>query len=46
MAVPFASTCIRMSWLEEGVAIEKLVLIPVWREGGRLFDETERAALA
>lgn len=32
--------------LKEGVAIEKLVLVPVWREGGRLFDETERAALA
>ncbi|HTH99044.1 MAG TPA: carboxymuconolactone decarboxylase family protein [Stellaceae bacterium] len=32
--------------LKEGLAIEKLVLVPVWREGGRLFDETERAALA
>ena len=32
--------------LKEGVAVEKLVLVPAWREGGPLFDETERAALA
>jgi AhpD family alkylhydroperoxidase len=32
--------------LKEGVAIEKLVLVPGWREGGPLFDKTERAALA
>lgn len=32
--------------LKEGVTTEKLLLVPVWREGGRLFDETERAALA
>lgn len=32
--------------LKEGVSIEKLVLVPAWREGGALFDETERAALA
>ena len=32
--------------LKRGVAIEKLVLVPVWREGGPLFDERERAALA
>ena len=32
--------------LKEGVAIEKIVLVPAWREGGALFDETERAALA
>jgi len=32
--------------LQEGVAVEKLVLVPAWREGGALFDETERAALA
>src|SRR4051812_4706253 len=32
--------------IEQGVAIEKLVLVPAWREGGNLFDEKERAALA
>jgi AhpD family alkylhydroperoxidase len=32
--------------LEEGLSIEKLVLVPAWREGGALFDDTERAALA
>ena len=32
--------------LKEGVSVEKLVLIPVWREAGALFDVTERAALA
>jgi AhpD family alkylhydroperoxidase len=32
--------------LKEGVSVEKLVLVPAWREGGPLFDETERAALA
>jgi AhpD family alkylhydroperoxidase len=29
-----------------GLAIEKLVLVPVWREAGGLFDTRERAALA
>jgi AhpD family alkylhydroperoxidase len=32
--------------LKEGLAIEKLVLVPVWREVEDLFSETERAALA
>jgi len=32
--------------LKEGVPVEKLVLVPAWREGGALFDTTERAALA
>ena len=32
--------------LKDGVTVEKLVLVPAWREGGKLFDETERAALA
>jgi AhpD family alkylhydroperoxidase len=32
--------------LKEGLAVEKLVLIPAWREAGELFDATERAALA
>ncbi|GAB3436015.1 carboxymuconolactone decarboxylase family protein [Massilia solisilvae] len=32
--------------LKEGVSLEKLILVPAWREGGTLFDATERAALA
>jgi AhpD family alkylhydroperoxidase len=32
--------------LNEGLKIEKLVLVPAWRESGVLFDTTERAALA
>ena len=32
--------------LQEGVPVEKLVLVPAWREAGALFDATERAALA
>jgi AhpD family alkylhydroperoxidase len=32
--------------LTDGMKVEKLVLVPAWREGGALFDETERAALA
>jgi AhpD family alkylhydroperoxidase len=32
--------------LRLGVATEKLLLVPVWREGGALFDVRERAALA
>ena len=32
--------------LKEGLPVEKLVLVPVWREAGALFDRTERAALA
>lgn len=32
--------------LKSGVAIEKLVLVPAWRETGSLFSERERAALA
>jgi len=32
--------------LKQGMSVEKLVLVPAWREGGALFDETERAALA
>src|SRR5215212_7064355 len=32
--------------LKGGVTVEKLVLVPAWRESGALFDETERAALA
>lgn len=31
--------------LKEGFTIEKLVLVPVWREAGAWFDPTERAAL-
>jgi AhpD family alkylhydroperoxidase len=29
-----------------GVSVEKLVLVPAWREAGSLFSEQERAALA
>lgn len=32
--------------LRDGMDVEKLVLVPVWREAGQLFDDTERAALA
>jgi AhpD family alkylhydroperoxidase len=32
--------------LKEGVEVQKLVLVPAWREGGGLFDANERAALA
>lgn len=32
--------------LKEGMTIEKLVLVPAWRAGGALFDDTERTALA
>jgi AhpD family alkylhydroperoxidase len=32
--------------LKDGIAIEKLVLVPAWEEGGTLFDAKERAALA
>lgn len=32
--------------LKDGLSVEKLVLVPAWREGGALFDATERAALA
>jgi AhpD family alkylhydroperoxidase len=32
--------------LKLGVAVDKLVLIPVWRESGNVFSIRERAALA
>jgi len=32
--------------LKAGVPVEKLVLVPAWREAGALFDDKERAALA
>lgn len=32
--------------LERGMKVGKLVLLPVWRESGELFDRVERAALA
>lgn len=32
--------------LAEGVTVEKLVLVPAWREAEGLFSEQERAALA
>jgi AhpD family alkylhydroperoxidase len=30
----------------QGMAVEKLLLVPVWREAGELFNLRERAALA
>ncbi|MDE1993861.1 MAG: carboxymuconolactone decarboxylase family protein [Rhizobiaceae bacterium] len=32
--------------LRGGMNVEKLVLVPAWREGGALFSDGERAALA
>src|SRR5580692_10117166 len=32
--------------LKSGVAVEKLVLVPVWRDAGGLFSTRERVALA
>src|SRR4029453_3648778 len=32
--------------LKLGVAVDKLVLVPVWREAGEIFSPRERAALA
>jgi AhpD family alkylhydroperoxidase len=32
--------------LQDGMDVEKLVLVPVWREVGELFHDLERAALA
>lgn len=32
--------------MKKGVPIEKLALVQAWKEGGALFDERERAALA
>jgi AhpD family alkylhydroperoxidase len=32
--------------LESGLKVDKLVLVPVWREAGELFSRRERVALA
>ena len=32
--------------IKGGMTVEKLVLVPAWREAGKLFDDKERAALA
>lgn len=32
--------------LKSGMSIDKLVLVPVWHEAGKLFSEREQAALA
>jgi AhpD family alkylhydroperoxidase len=32
--------------LKSGLAVEKLVLVPVWREAGKVFNQRERAAFA
>jgi AhpD family alkylhydroperoxidase len=31
--------------LKDGMAVEKLVLVPLWREAGALFSDQEQAAL-
>ncbi|HEX3350040.1 MAG TPA: carboxymuconolactone decarboxylase family protein [Acetobacteraceae bacterium] len=31
--------------LKDGVAVDKLILVPVWPEGGSFFSDRERAAL-
>ncbi len=43
------SYCIDMhsrDLIKSGLALDKLVLVPAWREAGELFDKRERAALA
>jgi AhpD family alkylhydroperoxidase len=32
--------------LKQGLAVDKVVLVPVWREAGNVFSARERAALA
>jgi AhpD family alkylhydroperoxidase len=32
--------------MQQGVSVEKLVLVPVWREAGNVFTARERVALA
>src|ERR1700710_1164753 len=32
--------------LKSGIAVDKLVLVPVWHEAGKVFSSRERAALA
>jgi AhpD family alkylhydroperoxidase len=32
--------------LKSGLAVDKMVLVPAWRDGGNLFSKRERAALA
>lgn len=32
--------------IKSGLSVDKLVLVPVWREAGAVFDQRERAALA
>ena len=32
--------------IKDGLDLEKLVLVPVWQDAGKLFDARERAALA
>ncbi|KAA2242353.1 carboxymuconolactone decarboxylase family protein [Salinarimonas soli] len=43
------SYCVDMhsrALMGEGMPVEKLFLVPVWRESGSYFDDRERAALA
>jgi AhpD family alkylhydroperoxidase len=32
--------------LKSGISVDKLVLVPVWHESGKVFSQRERAALA
>ena len=32
--------------LKSGIAVDKVVLVPVWRDAGEVFDARERSALA
>lgn len=46
MAVPIASIPQSSDLRKDGMAVEKIALVPVWREAEGLFDKLEQAALA
>ena len=46
MVAPIVSTCIPAILLKSAITVEKLVLVPVWRDAGAVFSTRERAALA
>jgi alkylhydroperoxidase family enzyme len=35
-----------VTWRKEGMTVDKLASVPVWRKGGVLFDNAECAVLA
>ena len=45
-AVPTVSICTPATCSSLGVAVDKLVLVPVWRDAGQVFSARERSALA